>query len=334
MLRVVVAAASACCFLASAAPVSGQSLKGSPWSLTVQNRQARAHDLSYLSNRSHVERFVELGLLVPIRGNANYRVHRVSYPYARAEVKTFVERLAAQYRGACGEQLVVTSLVRPESMRLPNASSRSVHPTGMAIDLRRSTHQKCRLWLESMLLQLESKGVLDATRELRPPHYHVALFPRPYEHYLVALGEALPAPRATLAAARGGEAAVEELSEPLQASLIPHEVLRGETLWRLAKDFGTTVAAIMEANGLGSAAIMPGQMLQIPAAAARSRIAGTTSLEEADVARTYRVSRGDNLWTIAREHRTTIDAIKSANGLSTSRILPGQVLTIPAEVAR
>ena len=37
----------------------------------------------------------------------------VSFPFARPEVELFVQRLSGQYRRACGEQLVVTSLTRP-----------------------------------------------------------------------------------------------------------------------------------------------------------------------------------------------------------------------------
>ena len=67
----------------------------------------------------------------------------------------------------------------------------SVHPTGMAADLRRSDSSGCRQWLETVLLDLEGKGVIEATREQYPPHYHVAVFPNPYLQYL-ASREVLP----------------------------------------------------------------------------------------------------------------------------------------------
>ena len=58
------------------------------------------------------------------------------------------ERLGGQYRGACGEQLVITSLTRPATLQPRNASERSVHPTGMALDIRYSWDRSCRRWLE------------------------------------------------------------------------------------------------------------------------------------------------------------------------------------------
>jgi Family of unknown function (DUF5715) len=173
--------------------LQAQTLLGSHESLLRQNEEAREHDFSYLRTSADVRDYVQQGLLVRLPGNSDYDLagDEVSFPYARPEVKTFVERLADQYHGACGEQLVVTSLTRPITRQPPNASAISVHPTGMAVDLRRSDSSGCRQWLETVLLDLENKGVIEATREQYPPHYHVAVFPNPYLQY-VASGEALP----------------------------------------------------------------------------------------------------------------------------------------------
>ena len=178
---------------ACAAPfLEAQTLLGSHESLMRQNQEAREHDFTYLRTSSDVRDYVQQGLLVRLAGSSDYELaDNVSFPYARPEVKTFIERLSDQYRGACGERLVVTSLTRPITRQPANASTISVHPTGMAIDLRRSDSSGCRLWLETVLLDLENKGVIEATREQYPPHYHVAVFPNPYLQY-VASGEALP----------------------------------------------------------------------------------------------------------------------------------------------
>jgi hypothetical protein len=173
--------------------LDAQSLLGSHDSLLRQNEEAREHDFTYLRTSTDVRDYAQQGLLVRLAGNADYELasDEVSFPYARPEVKTFIERLSNQYRDACGERLVVTSLTRPITRQPPNASTISVHPTGMAVDLRRSDSSGCRQWLETVLLDLEGKGVIEATREQYPPHYHVAVFPNPYLQY-VASGEALP----------------------------------------------------------------------------------------------------------------------------------------------
>lgn len=214
-----------------------------------QQNQAERHDFTYLRTSSHVQRFVELGLLVPIRSNQNFTVRRVSFPYARAEVRLFLNRLGNQYKNACGEDLVVTSLTRPLSRQPSNASDRSVHPTGMAVDLRRSNNANCRRWLEDVLLHLEGRRVLEATRERRPPHYHIALFPEQYAAYVDQITSAQAATR--IASASDGEA--------------QHRVQRGESLWSLAQLYGTTVSELRSMNGLGGSRIMAGQTLKVPA---------------------------------------------------------------------
>jgi hypothetical protein len=224
----------------------GQSLRGSPASLDRQERSAQTHDFTYLQSPLQVERFVKAGYLVQVRPNRDFDLHGVSYPFARPEVRTFVLRLASQYRRACGEKLVVTSLTRPLSRQPRNASDRSVHPTGMALDIRRSNDRNCRAWLEGVLLSLEGSGVLEATRESRPPHYHVAVFPQPYARYVEA--QNAPAAQTRMASA--------EIDE--------YRVRNGDSLWDIAKAHGTTVDRLKQENNLRGSRIYAGQLLKVP----------------------------------------------------------------------
>lgn len=234
---------------------SAQSLRGGRSAMAEQYRQARIHDFTKLRDASHVKRFVEEGLLVPLTGNRDYRLHDVSFPYARPEVRLFVERLAKQYRNACGEQLVVTSLTRPQSHQPWNSSSESVHPMGMAVDLRYSTRRECRSWLENeVLLPLEKQGLLQATLERRPLHYHIAVYPRQYARYV----EQLEARKADAAEAPGESMAAH-------ASPTHHTVRSGDSLWGIARSYGTTVDGLKAANNLRSSRIYAGQRLRLPA---------------------------------------------------------------------
>lgn len=54
-----------------------------------------------------------------------------------------------------------------------------------------------------------------------------------------------------------------------------------------------------------------------------------TKTDTVVIARSYKVKPGDNLEKIARNHQTTIQLIKEANGLTTDRIVVGQTLVIP-----
>ena len=224
---------------------STQSLRGSSRSVDYQFRVAHDHDFTFIESPAQVERFVKAGYLVPVRANRNFELHGVSYPYARPETRTFIQRLSEQYRRGCGEKLVVTSLTRPLSRQPRNASSKSVHPTGMAVDVRRSNSRACRSWLESVLISLEKTGVLEATREARPPHYHIALFPQPYARYVTNLTSRA---NTRVAAAAG----------------LDYQVRRGDSLWDIAQSHGTTVDRRKAENDLRGSRIYAGQVIRIP----------------------------------------------------------------------
>lgn len=241
-----------------ALPAEAQTLRGSRGTVDRTYRKAHDHDLTFFRNATGVRSAVDRGDLVRLKGNADFRIHQVTYPYVLPTTVTFVRRLGEQYHDYCGEKMVVTSAVRPRSFRLINSVDKSVHPTGMAIDIRKPARARCAAWLRETLLSLEGSGVLDATEERNPPHFHVAVFPEPY--------------RAHVARARsGGSSGAEEKPEPARRSSAArssepktHRVRRGDTLSGIAERNGTTVARIKEANSLRSSRIQPGQVLRIP----------------------------------------------------------------------
>jgi hypothetical protein len=202
---------------------------------------AATHGYTFAENERQLLQLVADGTLVPVPGNGDYVLKPgLRFPYARPEVKHLLERLGGAYRAGCGEPLVITSLTRPKNRQPRNASPLSVHPAGMAVDLRVSSRDRCRRKLEGMLLLLEREGVLEAARERRPPHYHVALFPSSYIAYLATQGitEATPA---------------------------LYRVRPGDTLWSIARRHGLTVPQLREANGIHSNLLRIGQELAIPA---------------------------------------------------------------------
>ncbi len=232
---------------ALAVDLDAQSLRGSGASLDRQNRQAAQHDFSRLRDANQVQRFVDAGLLVPVSDAADNWLKAVSFPVARPAVKLLIQRLGSQYRAACGERLVVTSLMRPLANQPRNASRRSVHPTGMALDLRRPFPGPCRTWLEDTLLYLEGQGVLEATRETSPSHYHIALYP---QQYVAHVSRLTGLSTGAITASMGAEAT--------------YTVKRQDTLWRISRRYDTTPEAIQQANGLRGTEIYPGQLLKIP----------------------------------------------------------------------
>lgn len=201
---------------ALAGSAAASSLRGSPASMRHQHEVAKEQEYTFLRTGEQVREYAAEGRLDTVAGNADYRVNKVSFPYARPEVVSFIERLAREFRAETGEQLVVTSLTRPTALQPRNAHRLSVHPAGIAIDLRIPSTPAHRGWLELRLLVLENAGVLDVTREKRPPHYHVAVFPERYLEWAVANPLPLDARVAASVVAH-----LDEVSTPPIAAALP-----------------------------------------------------------------------------------------------------------------
>jgi len=116
----------------------------------------------------------------------------------------------------------------------------------MALDFRRSNSSACRSWLESVLLSLEGSGVLEATRERNPPHYHVAVYPDPYTRYVAALNTR------------------QADSRTVSADVLDYRVRQGDSLWNIAQAHGTTVDRLKAENSLRGSRIYAGQSLRVP----------------------------------------------------------------------
>ena len=97
-----------------------------------------------------------------------------------------------------------------------------------------------------------------------------------------------------------------------------YTVKSGDSLWSIAQKYNTTVNELKSLNNLTSNDLTIGQVLKVPT--------GTTSNE----ANTYTVKSGDSLWNIANKYGTSVNAIKSLNGLTGDALSIGQVLLIPA----
>ena len=212
MLRVLSVAGIVGTLSAAPAHAVEPTLRGSPASMVRQHEVAKASDYSFLRDAAEVKRLADAGYLQRVKPTDDFRLANVSHPYARPEVVTFLQRLSEQYREACGERLVVTSLTRPTGSQPSNAHKLSVHPAGMAVDLRISKDAGCRAWLEGTLLALESRSVLDVTRERNPPHYHIAVFPGAYSSYVQRLDSKPRASASFASAPRPKSASLEAAS--------------------------------------------------------------------------------------------------------------------------
>jgi len=105
---------------------------------------------------------------------------------------------------------------------------------------------------------------------------------------------------------------------------IEYVVKKGDSLYAIAREYGTTVTALRTLNNLTSDALSIGQVLRIPVSSSGGIIMPPTG----DYL-TYTVVQGDNLYAIARKYGLTEAELKAYNNLSNNVLQVGQVLRIP-----
>lgn len=93
-----------------------------------------------------------------------------------------------------------------------------------------------------------------------------------------------------------------------------YEVIKGDSLWLIAKKYGITVDELIRLNNLTSLELQIGDKLKVPKKAIDTK---------------YTVKNGDTLWSIARDNNVSVEALKQANNLTTNLLTVGQSLVIP-----
>ncbi|EIJ78768.1 polysaccharide deacetylase [Bacillus methanolicus PB1] len=97
------------------------------------------------------------------------------------------------------------------------------------------------------------------------------------------------------------------------AEAATYTVQPGDTLWKIASKYGTTVEKLVNLNKLTYTAIKPGEKLEVPASS------------------TYKVISGDTFYKISVKLGVSMSELKLANPQikDPARIFPGQVVNIP-----
>jgi len=141
-------------------------------------------------------------------------------------------------------------------------------------------------------------------------------------------------------------------------------VKAGDSLYKIAMKYGTTVEALKNINNLTTDVINPGQVLQIPMGDTNTMyvvkpgdtlwkiaqnygvnvnelasynnisndflsVGQILMIPSRNVNTSYTVQNGDTLWSISQKYGVSVEAIKNANGLIDNMIFVGQVLNIP-----
>jgi membrane-bound lytic murein transglycosylase D len=157
---------------------------------------------------------------------------------------------------------------------------------------------------------------------------------------------------ASMASSDAGESNSEAMPGDTVASMwIAYRVVKGDTLFNIAKRAGIPLVALKAENQLVGNTVTLGQNLRVPSSAAGnfetpvvadagkpslSRgaasakvVANTPNRAKANAAVTYTVRNGDTLYAIARKFQTSVDALLALNRLKANAVLrPGLRLTV------
>jgi hypothetical protein len=347
-----------------ASSAHAQTLRGSKGSVEKMYWFAVNHRMSFRHTPEAISADAARGRLVQLGGSLDYALAGgVGWPFVTPETKRFVELFAEQYSAVCEGPLMLTSASRPLNRQPRNANKHSVHPAGIAIDLRRPPRGPCLDWTRQALVELERRGIVEATEERRPVHFHVAVLTtpgRPTQLPMLRVARQDPvAKRAAWLAVRESHSVGGNTNDGVVGLTVMHQLAHRsrstQSPWsralapfdRFVRGFTTSPLRAAGANALGLFASAPAIRTRgvvvtevagdvaLDSAKAMDTTSPTTAaahVASAKQARTHRVRPGDTLWDIARKYHTRVEALLVENRLPKNAALrPGAVLKLPEE---
>lgn len=121
---------------------------------------------------------------------------------------------------------------------------------------------------------------------------------------------------------------------------ITHKIIAGESLYTIAKMYNVSVDDLMKDNNLNSSKIKPGMELKlVQNLPAEKLVSQTTEIksekkqltqkdETQVIASTHKVRSGESLYTIAKMYDVSVQDLKKANNMTSSKIKPGQKIKL------
>ena len=149
--------------------------------------------------------------------------------------------------------------------------------------------------------------------------------------------QAAPTPTPAAQAAPASTPAVPTLNPAPAQSADEYVIVSGDTLGKIARQFGISLSELKQWNGLDGDLIFPGQKLKVssggsietPVPVPVSAPAPAKPSAFAD----YTVTSGDTLGKIAALSGMSVSELMKLNNLTSSFIFPGQTLKVAGEVA-
>ncbi|RBR34557.1 LysM peptidoglycan-binding domain-containing protein [Enterococcus cecorum] len=130
-------------------------------------------------------------------------------------------------------------------------------------------------------------------------------------------------------------------NNPTTSNAQTYTVVAGDSVWKIAHQFGISMDTLRSLNNIQNNFIYPGQVLKIRIISSNNVITptpeSTPSIPTGSQTSTqtptnqtsdtiYTVKSGDSLWAIANKHGLSVSQLKSINHLTSDIIYPGQKL--------
>ena len=163
-------------------PTYTVSLVGGCYTTSEQQRSfALSKGLPLASNEAEYRALIANGTFVRLESGPYLQV-LAGRPYVRAETAQFVQQMAQSYSGAGCGRMIVIGAGRLTTEIYENSSPFTVHPFGMAVDIRTNARfgisTTCADWLRAYAKEKEAELLADGTHELDPEHLHLVVVPR------------------------------------------------------------------------------------------------------------------------------------------------------------
>ncbi|MFD1362340.1 C40 family peptidase [Lentibacillus salinarum] len=122
------------------------------------------------------------------------------------------------------------------------------------------------------------------------------------------------------------------------AEAASYKVESGDSLWKVAQQYDTSVAQLRSLNDLSGDLIFPNQVLETPGSSSSSDSGGSdnsssSGSSSSDGQATYTVKSGDTLSGIAARHNVSVSDLMDWNNLDSTLIHPGNAFVVSKDGA-
>src|SRR3990170_1714454 len=118
-----------------------------------------------------------------------------------------------------------------------------------------------------------------------------------------------------------------------------YKIKKGDTLYKIARNYGVSVKQIKQANALKRSVIKPGDLIVVPTKSSVKTSHNKKTIRKTEIAGnnvkginniiTHKVRNGENLYKISRKYGVSVKEVKRLNNLSGSLVKVGQKLKVP-----